>query len=64
MNECACGCGGTTSATFVRGHDENVRAAVMYLLGPNTADLARIFGFGPGLRNAEQFCREMRRRSA
>ena len=36
--ECNCGCGQSTSGTaFVRGHDENVRSAVMYLLWPCAA---------------------------
>jgi hypothetical protein len=58
--ECNCGCGQSTSGTaFVRGHDENVRSAVMYLLG-DTLALCRIFGFGPGQRNAKQLCADRR----
>lgn len=61
--ECNCGCGGQASgqARFLPGHDENVRAAVMYLLGPDTMRLCEIFGFGPGGRNAQQLCAEARR---
>jgi hypothetical protein len=48
--ECNCGCGGETSGTaFIPGHDEDVRSAVMYLLGEDTLALCRIFGFGLGL---------------
>jgi hypothetical protein len=61
--ECNCGCGGTTSGTnFIQGHDENVRTAVMYLLGDNTMDLCRIFGFGAGGRNATAIAIEGRAR--
>lgn len=60
MMDCNCGCGGqTTGATFLPGHDENVRSAVMYLLG-DTMELCRIFGFGPGGRNAQQMCADAR----
>ena len=62
--DCNCGCGSPTSgADFVQGHDENVRSAVMYLLGPDTMRLVEIFGFGPhGGRNAQQICADARRR--
>lgn len=64
--DCHCGCGGIspTGSHFLPGHDENVRAAVMYLITGlprhGTKKLAEIFGFGPGGRNAEQMCRDMR----
>jgi hypothetical protein len=61
--ECNCGCGGETGGGyFIQGHDENVRSAVMYLLGEDTLALCRIFGFGPGARNAQQMCADERER--
>lgn len=62
--DCNCGCGETTSGTpFAPGHDENVRSAVMYLLGDDTMALVRIFGFGSfGGCNAKQICAEERTR--
>jgi hypothetical protein len=61
MGECNCGCGGTTSGTdFMQGHDENVRSAVMYLLGGSTMGLCRIFGFGPDGRNAQKMAEDAR----
>jgi len=59
--ECNCGGGGTTTGSnFLQGHDENVRSAVMYLLG-NTMSPCRILRFGPGARNAQELCAEARR---
>jgi|GEM_PF-3538133 hypothetical protein len=61
--ECNCGCGGTTSGTdFIQGHDVHVRTAVMYLLGPDTMNLCRIFGFGSGGRKATEIAEKARTR--
>lgn len=56
LNQCACGCGqAQKNGGFRAGHDEYVRSAVMYLLGADTKELGRIFGFGPGARNAKEY---------
>jgi hypothetical protein len=44
----------------MQGHDENVRSAVMYLLGGSTMDLCRVFAFGPNGRNAQKMAEEAR----
>ena len=62
MSECACGCGSEAqTGNFLPGHDENVRAAVMYILAGTSDHLAQQFRIGPGRRNAQLLCRDARR---